>query len=138
MSIDPPHFRTPSQKDLNFVLNSWLKSNRNEHQHVTNEVYYTFYKKIIAELLSKADTVIACDPADHNSIWGYIVYEPSTVHYIYVKHALRRFGIANSLMSLMPEFNVLQSTHSSVHARKYHKKYPELVTYNPYLLPRVK
>lgn len=91
--------------DYNFILSSWLRSYRNSRfgKGFTNDVYYRSQTDVILGLLSTATTLVACLPDDEERIVGYIVsqMEPMGehfwVHYCYVRHTYRRFGIARQL-----------------------------------------
>lgn len=94
-------FRPPTNEDLNFIVNSWLKSYREAQPAVPNAQYYEGQKRLILDLLSRCDTVLAVDPEAPSHVLGYLCYErgsPDVIHFVYVKFALRRNGLASLLV----------------------------------------
>lgn len=76
-------------------------------------------------------TLVAVLPDDPSIILGYLVYEPGILHYVFVKEAFTRIGIARSLYDRagLP----MTCTHKTVTVRPIMDKYPNIV-YNPFLL----
>lgn len=95
------YIRTEMPSDINFILNSWLKSYRNSKKtkKMTNDEYYTKQSKLIFELLQSSQIRVACNPEDIKQIFGYIVYEVSgVVHFAYTKQVYRKFGVLKALL----------------------------------------
>lgn len=88
--------------DISFMYATWLKSYRTgsglgllSGKHV----YFLTYNLILDQILSRPRTkvLVAVNNEDSHVIYGYLVYEPGILHYVFVKEAFRRFGIARHL-----------------------------------------
>lgn len=119
--------RPAKLEDLNFILNSWLKSYRNSPfaAKMINKVYFTNHQKLIKNLLANNLITIACNPQDEEQIFGYTVfnYMPADVlliHYMYVKHTYRKFGIAKEMLT------AIQKEQTGV-LYTHHTKYADLL-----------
>jgi GNAT superfamily N-acetyltransferase len=69
---------------------------------IPNSIYYREMHLAIEKVLARANVVVACDPAEPALIFGWGVGESAKdgtlfLHFLYVKHALRKFGIAKAL-----------------------------------------
>ncbi len=65
------------------------------------EEFFSHYDEVLQKLLKAAPTrvLIACLASEPDVILGYGLFGyPSTLHYLYVKPAWRKQGIANSLV----------------------------------------
>jgi hypothetical protein len=128
---------TPS--DINFILNSWLKSYRchEDMTRMSNEDYYKYYKAHIVELLQKSGIKISCEQDDHNFIYGYICYDllkdNLIIHYIYTRYSHRKLGIANGLISSLDK-KELWCTSANRIFDELKAKYK--IQYNPYIVRR--
>jgi len=127
-------FRLPIVDDYNFLLSSWLKSARIQHHEVEDKIYFEAYKARVRMMLATRDTMLAVDPDDPLLILGYINYDDSAVHFLYVKHALRNFGIATQLLSQTNKSFPITVTESSKVLKHYRTKYPGRIVYNPYIV----
>ncbi|MCE5317148.1 MAG: hypothetical protein LLG04_07275 [Parachlamydia sp.] len=91
--------------DLNFVMNSILKSFRSswETKHLTNAVYFKYYHQLLTDIIGLPNTklLIACLPEDSTQILAFIVCDRSsnTLIYSYVKKPYRRMGMFKNLMN---------------------------------------
>lgn len=129
------HFRPLSAEDINFFYNSWLVSYRNTLQNlaISNPIYYQTQKEVIHNCITNGDVIMACDPEDHNSLFGFICYEGNVVHYIYVKYPFRRLGVANELLKKAGiDTKDFMASHWSP-AAQYYQKNHGTVTYDPTL-----
>ncbi len=137
--------RPVKKEDVPFIFNSWLKSYRDASQvaGVPNTLYYAEQHRIIEEILSNSATrvIIACSPDDHDQMFGYVVYKAPLadtnlcVHWIYVKHSFRMFGIARMIYDLMTDCSARTFTysHTTKISAKLVKKFSQFV-YNPFIL----
>lgn len=123
--------------DLNFILSSWLKSYRQSSQfarYIPSRLYFEWHQKVIKRILERRTTKVrvAYTPGSPEVILGYFVAEDqgdvSVAHYLYVKKAFRRFGIAKELFS---NFGYMEYTHMTDECRWILNKVLSLV-YNPY------
>lgn len=126
-------FRTPTINDYNFLISAWCKSARHAFPDVDDKVYYQDYKSKVREMLANKDTLLAVDPEDPSIILGFMTYEANTIHYLYVKHALRGFGIAKQLAAIASSHIPTTITTLTSHAKKYMAKHPGHISYNPFL-----
>lgn len=144
-----------SQEHHNFIKATWLKtyfsSGSRFCENMTPEVYYAHHPELLEKILKRSKVLVAQSKNDPDVTVGYLVYEPDNViHFVYVKHTFRRFGVATSLLirsGLRPD--ACSYTHRTgdcvwVHGSYYKEiengqnvrkfrdgKYPGL-TYDPY------
>lgn len=134
--------RPATEADLPFFFSSTLQSHyysSSTNRHILPSVYYPQHKTVLEQLLRRPQImlVIAALADSPEVIVGYALAEGSgTLHYVYVKKAFRRFGMAKSLMeALRVDFNDLDVTHWTADASEIWrtKRWPN-VRFNPYLL----
>lgn len=95
--------RPGRDEDKNFILSTWLKSYRQlstSSPVPTGEIYFKWAQDKIKKHLGSF--VVACTD-DSDQIVGYAVFEDDVLHYVYVKHSLRGFGVANKLLDSIPQ-----------------------------------
>lgn len=131
--------RRAQGSDLNFIYATWLNSFRDDSsvgKSVRKSIFYFEYEKVLDELLARphAIALVAVKPDEPNVIFGYLVFEDRTLHYVFVKEDFRNFGIAKNLfqVALGGEGGVT-FTHKTNHVRALIDRTPEL-TYNPFFL----
>ncbi len=97
--------REGRSSDIPFVTNSWLKSLRAGGlftQGVPNDIYYQMHHKLLETLIPRSLLVVLCNLDDPDQIigWACVEREPQILmlHYVYVKHSLRRNGFMNLLL----------------------------------------
>jgi len=129
--------RNADNGDINFIVNSWLKSYRASCPLVSDLVYFDYQKRLIMKIFETATVTLAIDPDDPAHIFGYIVHEGSVIHYCYVKHSLRRFGIARALLATIKADHFI-TTHLSYPARQILGSNPGMFLYNPYKIGEIK
>ena len=94
-------------------------------------MYYKEYNKVIDHLLTISTIKVACLDDDEVVILGYAVFDRDNIHYVFVKEAFRRLGIAKRLIEsslILPE----TCTHSTYIAEVIIEKFK--LTYNPFSL----
>lgn len=94
------HLRQAIGSDLNFIFDTFRESVRQDTaigRSCRTSVFKREFAKVIDHILEKAKVVVACMASDHNVILGYLIWEPSIIHYCFVKQAFRRLGIAKAL-----------------------------------------
>jgi hypothetical protein len=132
--------RPPKPEDLSFIYNSWLKSMRDgpAFANLTHTVFYKELHDRMEAVLKTTQVVIACAPGEDDIIYGYGLGEPIgdllAIHYLYVKHSFRAFGIGKAL-----EAELLKIPHSEVAFSSWTKGTKSLLKerkyqYNPWLL----
>ncbi len=92
--------RKANPDDISFIYATWLKSYHYDSwtRSIAKSVYFDNYKLVIDRLLNQSEVLVACHPTDENVILGYCVFEPNLIHYMFIKEAFRRFGIATDLI----------------------------------------
>ena len=53
---------------------------------------------LLKKLIPHTDITLACDPADPDTVWGWVCSDLHCLHFIYVKNAFRGFGIGRLLL----------------------------------------
>lgn len=98
-------FRPMAPGDVNFVLDSWLRSYRESPWAgcTPNNVFFQVYHEAIEGLLARGAKVeVACAKHDPDKILGWICSEAvkggSCVHFTYIKDPYRRMGLATELI----------------------------------------
>lgn len=90
--------------DRAFVFSSWMRSYRKSEaaKGVPGPSYYPQQQATIERLLRRCNVVIACQPELESEVLGYLIFEPLgaalVVQYVYVKHLLRRMGLATHMV----------------------------------------
>lgn len=133
----PFAIREPVPADLNFIIDTWLKSFRQHSKtfksYISTKDYNEFYRKVILSVLQKSNVYIAHSIEDQSQIYGYAVVNQDVVHYIYVKSPFRRFGIAKSLCEIMSSNQEINCyTHYTHYAKNLVQKMD--ARYNPFYL----
>ena len=88
--------------DRNFVFQSWINSYRNSDRAgvLPDHVFYPLHKIVINQLLARGMKItMAVSPDDRDQILGYIAYEPSVLHFVFLKDFVRRQGAASLLLA---------------------------------------
>lgn len=131
--------RNPSGDDLNFILDSWLRSARGvgDNAHMNNAVYYGEagygFRDECVKKLKGGFVTVACNPSDQDQIIGWMAWGPGVLHYIYVKQPFRQMGIATKLVTYgFPAFGSSPTVTSSIgrFQREWAKKYN--LVFDPY------
>lgn len=101
--------RAARSDDEPFIRNSWLKSLRNvqPYKDVPNAIYYVKQNKVLDAIFKDSYVLVAADPEDDSCIWGWVCFgqtplgseQVPVLHYVYVKNALRGFGVARELLN---------------------------------------
>ena len=130
-------FRPPEATDLPFIYSTWANSMRYASllgKSCRNTIFFKEYAKVIDHILSLADTeiLIACFPEQPEVIFGYLVYQDNILHYLFIKEAFTRQGIAKSLVQEASRpFDTY--SHKTFVLKHILDRHPEL-NYNPFVL----
>lgn len=101
--------REAKDSDMDFIYSSWLKSFRESHYAgvIPMNAYYKVYSPILKGLIFDrpgARILVATNPEEddpRHELLGWIAREPgklmNVLHYVYVKEAFRRHGVAKAL-----------------------------------------
>lgn len=121
--------------DLNLVKATYLenfKHSSSQGRLVRPQVYFQYQRQVMDRLLSKGLVRVACPTDTPEVIVGYLISEGKNVlHYLYVKQAFRRFGVARTLLEGF-DLGTCAFTHFTDDCHWIVKKIPGL-TYVPYL-----
>lgn len=95
--------RLATHEDISFIYATWLKSYKSDSSignSLRTSVFMKDYVKVIDSILQDKSTVvtICCDNEDAFVIYAYMVSAENLIHYIFVKDAFRRFGLAKALI----------------------------------------
>lgn len=128
-------FREARDSDTAFLISSWLRSFAASKLALMadSDAYFQGYKLLVEAALSRSRVLVACQKADPDAIVGWVAVEPGDVprlHYVYVKHPFRRFGVARRLLSPLLEKPCVY-THETPVLRRL--TVPSQWTYNPFL-----
>lgn len=94
------NIRDATKEDESFIYSTWLLGLRHGNDwflSIDKERYFQCYKRIIGVLLENSAVKIACLNDDPDVALGYVVYHNNTAHWLFVKKAWRRLGIAKAL-----------------------------------------
>lgn len=129
----PIEFRVAeSDADFKFIYDSWLKSLWPHRQYIDD--YWTCQKWLIDHILDHSTALICCDKADPFVIFGYAIFDTQYTHWVYVKHPLRKMGLADELIDQIPPQSKFFYTHETPRGAKLAKKYGSRL--DPYVAVR--
>jgi hypothetical protein len=99
--------RDAHEGDEGFVFDSWMRGMRKSpaSRGIPGEYFWSGQRDTMHALLEHATVVIACDAQMPNALlYGCVVYGPNdeaaALHWVYVKSAFTRMGVARALLSL--------------------------------------
>lgn len=94
------HKLVPEEK--NYVLATWLKSyvigEADFLRHLDRSVYWSHHPRLIEAILERSEVIVAHPTSEPSVVAGWMCYEGKTIHYMYVRSSLRRFGVATQLL----------------------------------------
>lgn len=126
-------YREHNSTDLNFIFATLLKSYRYSNPQARTIPPWDYYKHGSREwqlcLEKGAKIVVACDESDEELIVGFMIYTKNVLHYIYVKAAFRRAGIAKDMFA---KIRADYFTHWTVDGGNILDAKPMSLIYNPY------
>lgn len=140
MSNLPIRLRTANPEDVSFIFNSWLKSYRTSEmcKPMTNEVYFAEQHRLIENLVTSCKVIIACNEQDPKHLYGWICAGDTdgifTLHYIYIKQAFRKMGLAKMLLEICGHDGSTMGiyTHHTLPMKFWAGRY--ILLYQPYVL----
>jgi hypothetical protein len=104
----PVVYRLAEEGDLGFVFDSWLRSYKADKiPHKKGRELRKFFEVMrtrIAGLLERSIVMVCCNPDEQAQIFGWAACEKDTCHYVYVKRAYRKMGIAGMLVLPRTQF----------------------------------
>lgn len=117
------------------IYATWLRSYQTSSlmtKLIPREVFFDQHHRVIDRILARPGTKVrlATMPEDPNLVFGWAVTEGGdTVHYVYVKPAFRKYGIARALLSEVR--SPFAYTHETYVLRDLHPRL-EKCQFNPY------
>jgi hypothetical protein len=108
--------RAESPSDIHFIVNSWTRSLWKHQQHVKD--FPILHQRRITAILENAKVMLACDSTDPSVIFGYVVWEPDVLHWVYVKHAFRKLSLCRSMLSQIDQSATKQHSHTTPSGEK--------------------
>jgi ribosomal protein S18 acetylase RimI-like enzyme len=134
--------RPATADDIPFIFNSWLKAYKHSSlfaKRIKHEVFFKYHHAVIERILARGAKVFVATPIhDPDTIIGYCVAEQldvTTLHFIYVKSAFRRFGVGRQLalstVAALGAAEAVDFTHWTRDMDWAAEKLPSF-TYNPY------
>lgn len=90
-------------EDRNFILATFLRGlfhGDSWFSIIDKKVFMKHYHKVIEFILGKPTTkvLVACLKEDPSAILGYSIFENDKIHWVYVKPAWRKIGLAKDLV----------------------------------------
>jgi len=86
--------------DEPFVYSTMLRSlyyGNSYYNSILQSKFFQMYPIVIRNLIAKSAVRIACLPDEPDVILGYALLEPNIIHFVYVKEAWRKQGVAKAL-----------------------------------------
>ena len=122
------------ETDRAYIEESWLNSHKSSARaQDAGEAYIREHKRTIRALIARSTVRVACLADDDDAILGFAVWEVAPIpvlHYVFVRQAGRRTGIASALVG---ELAALVCEYSHRPARSNGVMVlPRLWRYNPY------
>jgi len=101
--------------DLALVQHSWKKGyiKRGPCKWVPERVAFTELNHRIRSLLKVTQVLVACNPQDSDSVFGWVCFDPVCLHYVYVKNTFRGAHVAWRLLVKAEELGgtLLRTSH---------------------------
>jgi GNAT superfamily N-acetyltransferase len=124
--------RPAAPEDLPFIYSTWLKGlygGNSLFGLIPYPTYMAAYSNVLAGLIERNRAIVACLSEDPSVVVGYSVISPdeATVHWVYVRKAWRKLGVARSLVPRDARY----ITHLTKTGQSLMKKLPRAV-FNPF------
>ena len=124
-------FRAAIKDDIPYILNSWLNGYRpTTSKSMPKSDYFAITEPLFKSILLRSGAIIACDPADPEFIFGFVVAErlqdELIIHWINTKHIYRKAGIAKAMFRYINPANlkVIASFHVPRLLKMSKERYP--------------
>lgn len=92
--------RPYAPSDEAFLYSTMLRSlyyGNSYYNSIQQSKFFEVYPLVIAGLLRKSEVRVACLADEPDVILGYALLEPNVIHFVYVKEAWRKQGVAKAL-----------------------------------------
>lgn len=87
--------------DENFIKATMLKGlyyGCDFYGNIEQESFFKHYSPIVAQLIRDKDVIVACLADEPDVILGYAIVSGAVLHYVFVKEAWRKQGIAKRML----------------------------------------
>lgn len=128
-------------EDSPYVFATWLKAQRTQgdRAEMRNSVYFENEKRRVGYLLSRSRVLMAVNPDDAAHLYGYVVFsrvsEITLVHFLFVKPAYRKLGVATALMrDVCPRLGKEELVITAVSPEAVRMKRKWQLVFNPHLV----
>jgi len=124
--------RPATEADWSFITSAWLKSYRHSEfaSHVPPQIYFKSHHAIIDRIKEAGAIFTIAAMADNpDVVLGFSCSQLATLHYVYVKLAFRRIGLASRLVH--PGVQTVVTHLTKAGAAFKASKLPRAI-YNPY------
>lgn len=102
--------REAADTDRNFITGTWTRGARFSNEYfkaMDSDAYYALHAKLMVGLANTSKIIIACLQAEPDVIIGYAIGSELVLHWLYVKPAFRKAGIARTLASQFPNIKFI-------------------------------
>lgn len=130
--------RSIAKGDVEFITSTWLKNYRVNSKWgsgLRKNVFFHEHNHLVQRHLAGSKIMVACDPDELGHIFGYLIgkneQDYDTLHYIYVKGAFRKMGVASDLLKDFRKADSLFYTHEIKKTDLLKVQWPDIV-FNPY------
>lgn len=117
-------------EDGAFLFATWLRGLYHGNDWfglIDKDAYFAYYHIVISKILDKSEVLVACLADEPDVVLGYAVYRDHVLHWVHVKKAWRKMGIAKML--------VPKDVTTCTHLTKVGKSLkPKEWTFNPFIL----
>ena len=133
--------RQALESDLAFIFSTWLRSYKHDSPltwMIHSDTFFKGHQAYLERLLSRPgiEALVSCNSEDPSHIFGWLVWEkPTLVHFVYVKRALRREGVASELLrktGLPEDLHGCEISHFTNSAKNLMDLGVVRPTFNPY------
>ena len=134
--------RSAEESDIPFIYSSFLNCIKYDSAvglSVRKGIFFENYRTVIDSILrnENCNVLIACKPDETKVIFSFLVFEPTIIHFVFVKESFRNFGIAKALFNqaFLDYKGDVTITHRTQFIESLLRNHAQLV-YNPFVLYR--
>ena len=84
--------------DMNFILATWLRDVEPDPR-ITKEVKFEGYQDRVKIAISRSELTVLCNPEDITQIYAWACHDERSLHYLFVKSAVRQCGLSKVLLT---------------------------------------
>ena len=88
--------------DEAFIMSTWLKGlyyGNSWFRQIPQDTFFDAYRDVITRLAASSEIKVACLADDPDVILGYSVSSGPILHWVFVKQAWRKLGLAKDLVN---------------------------------------